>query len=139
MYDRRFSGLKLSSAVLMLLLITAGLYFGACSSDKGEKKEAETNKAEVESPAEQKPTHAPVVTGQSSMQSREGLPPEITEPCSGKNEGDECTVVLTGGGRITGKCTMTRKNILGCKPTPIIGHPKQAPGVNPTDNSGDAE
>lgn len=140
MYDRYFAGLKLSSA-LVLMLIATGLILGACRSDKGEKTEkaADTESAVVATP-EPQPTEAPAgETGETDKQSREGMPPEITEPCSGKNEGDPCSVTITSGAEIKGKCAMTRKNILGCMPTPIIGEKKQAPGMSPTDENGASE
>lgn len=132
MYDRYFAGLKLSSAALALMLITAGLVLGACKSDKGEKTEkaADTESAVVATP-EPTSTEAPAgETGEADKETREGLPSEITEPCSGKNEGDPCTVTVTSGAEINGKCAMTRKNILGCMPTPIIKHKDQAPDSN---------
>jgi hypothetical protein len=133
MFDRYFSGLKLSSAAVAIVLIAAGLYFGACSSSKEDKTEkaGKTESVEVETP-EQAPAETPAIkTGEG--QTREGLPPEITEPCSGKNEGDPCSVTVSSGAEISGSCAMTRKNILACKPQPVIGHKKTAPGMNPSD------
>lgn len=144
MYDRYFAGLKLSSAALVLMLITAGLILGACSSDKGEKgekteKAADTESAVVATP-EPKATEAPAgETGEEKPERAEGMPPEITEPCSGKNEGDPCSVTITSGAQIKGKCTMTRKNILGCMPTPIIGEKKPAPDMSPADENEGSE
>jgi len=135
MSDRYFSGLKVSSAALALVIITAGLLFGACSSNKEKKAEktANTEQSAVATPAPSS-TEAPEgQTGASDKESYGGLPPEIVEPCSGKNEGDACTVTITDGSQINGTCAMTRKNILGCKPTPGAGHQNPVSTVRPPD------
>ncbi len=140
MSDRYFAGLKLSSA-LVLMLIAAGLILGACRSDKEEKTEkaADTESAVVATP-EPKAAEAPAGdTGEVKPGRAEGMPPEITEPCSGKNEGDPCSVTITSGAEIKGSCTMTRKNILGCMPKPIVGEKKPAPGMSPTDENEGSE
>lgn len=129
MFDRFFSGLKLSSAVLALAVIAVGLYFSACTCNKGEKAEktGETESAVVATPEPTSTETPSTITGEGER--REGMPPEITEPCSGKNEGDPCTVALSSGSEIPGSCTMTRKNILACKPERIIGPKKTPPGA----------
>jgi hypothetical protein len=115
------------------LLLTAGLYLGACRSDKGEKTEkaADTESSAVATSAPSSTETPAGQTGEADKKSAEGLPPEITEPCSGKNEGDPCSVMITGGEEIKGTCAMTRKNILGCKPMPIVGEKKTAPSSRP--------
>jgi hypothetical protein len=127
MFYRYFSGLKVSSAAMALLLIATGLYFGACSKD--EEKGTEKVEVEVETTEEPAVTHAPGEADKKKGERAEGLPPEITEPCSGKNEGDACVVTATGGMEIKGICIMTRRNILGCQPVPIPG--KKQPGSRP--------
>lgn len=138
MFDRYFSGLRLSSAAVALLLIAAGLYFGACRSDKGEKTEKTGTESSAVATSAPSSTETPAgQAGEGDKKSAEGLPPEITEPCSGKNEGDPCSVMITGGAEIQGTCAMTRKNILGCKPMPVIGEKKPAPTSmppNPNEN-----
>jgi hypothetical protein len=115
MFNRYFSGLKLSSSALALLLIAAGLYFGACSKDKeegtGQVEETEEVEVEVETPEE------PEVAGRGGDGQEEGLPPEIRNP-GRENLGDPCVVIVTGGMEIKGTCKMTTKQILGCNPTP---------------------
>jgi hypothetical protein len=135
MFHRYFSGFRLSSAAVALLLLTAGLYLGACRSDKGEKTEKTTGtESSAVSTSAPSSTETPSgQTGESDKKSAEGLPPEITEPCSGKNEGDACSVIITGGQEIKGTCAMTRKNILGCKPLPITGHQNPVPSSRPPD------
>jgi hypothetical protein len=126
-----FFGLKAPAAALALLLTAAGLYFGPCSSDKGEKKEQvdeETVEVEVETPEEPEVTAAPKTgEGADTSKQEEGMPSEITEPCSGKNEGDACSVATSDGMEISGSCKMTRKNILGCFPQPVIKKNKAIP------------
>ena len=120
-----FSGLKLSSAVLVLMMITAGLYFGACSSDKGEKKEqVEETKPEVKTPEEPSANQPAAQTGEDKGKTREGLPPEISAPCVGKSEGDPCVVVVTGGAEIKGTCKMSQRKNLACAPDPILNKDK---------------
>jgi hypothetical protein len=135
MFHRYFSGFRLSSAAVALLLLTAGLYLGACRSDKGEKTEKTTG-TESSAVATSAPSSTETPsgqTGESDKKSAEGIPPEITEPCSGKNEGDACSVIITGGQEIKGTCAMTRRNILGCKPSPIVGHQNPEPSSRPPD------
>ncbi|MGH7893004.1 MAG: hypothetical protein ACREN0_12100, partial [Thermodesulfobacteriota bacterium] len=123
MFNRYFSGLKLSSSALALLLIAAGLYFGACSKDKDETEQVEeTEEVEVEVETPEKPAVAQPETDKGKK--REGLPPEISEPCVGKSVGDPCVVVVSGGMEIKGTCKMTTRNILGCNPDPIINKDK---------------
>src|SRR3990167_8004906 len=132
MFNRYFSGLKLSSSALALLLIAAGLYFGACSSDKGEKTEQveEKESVEVETPEESAVTQPEAETDKGKT--REGLPPEISEPCVGKSTGDPCVVIVTGGVEIKGTCKMTTKKQLGCNPDPILNKDKvQEPDALP--------
>jgi len=135
MFDRYFAGLRLSSAAVALLLLAAGLYFGACRSDKGENTEKAAN-TESSAVATSAPSSTETPAGQADEgddKTAEGLPPEITEPCSGKNEGDACSVTITGGQEIKGTCAMTRRNILGCKPMPLVGEKKPAPTSRPPD------
>lgn len=132
MFNRYFSGLKLSSSVLALLLIAAGLYFGACSKDKDETEQVEeTEEVEVEVETPEKPAVAQPETETDKGKSREGLPPEISEPCVGKSTGDPCVVVVSGGMEIKGTCKMTTKQILGCNPDPIINKDKVQDPVPP--------
>lgn len=131
MFNRYFSGLKLSSSALALLLIAAGLYFGACSKDKDETEQVEEKESvevEVETPEESAVTQPETETGKT----REGLPPEISEPCVGKSTGDPCVVIVTGGVEIKGTCKMTTKKQLGCNPDPILNKDKvQEPDALP--------
>jgi hypothetical protein len=117
---------------MAILLIAAGLYFGACSKDEEEGtekvEETESVEVEVETPEEPPATAAPDAEKEEGERA-EGLPPEITEPCSGKNEGDACVVTASGGMEIKGTCKMTRRNILGCMPEPMPG--KKKPGSMP--------
>ncbi len=116
MFIRYFSGLKLSSA-LALLLIAAGLYFGACSKDKDETEQVEeTEEVEVEVETPEEPAGTEPEAEKDEGETREGLPPEISGPCKGKQEGDPCVVVVTGGAEIKGTCVLTAKKNLGCKP-----------------------
>lgn len=136
MFHRYFSGLKLSSSALALLLIAAGLYFGACSKDKEETEqveETESVEVEVETPEVSEPeTGTETKTEKDESQSREGLPPEISGPCNGKSEGDPCVVVVTGGAEIKGTCKMSTKKHLGCMPDPILNKDKvQEPDWTP--------
>ncbi len=117
MFIRYFSGLKLSSAALALLLIAAGLYFGACSKDKDETEQVEeTEEVEVEVETPEEPAGTEPEAEKDEGETREGLPPEISGPCKGKQEGDPCVVVVTGGAEIKGTCVLTAKKNLGCKP-----------------------
>ena len=133
MFNRYFSGLKLSSSALALLLIAAGLYFGACSKDKDETEqveETESVEVEVETPEESAVTQPEAETDKGKT--REGLPPEISEPCVGKSTGDPCVVIVTGGVEIKGTCKMTTKKQLGCNPDPILNKDKvQEPDALP--------
>ncbi len=133
MFDRYFSGLKLSTAALALLLIAAGLYFGACSKDKDETEQVEeTEEVEVETPEE--PADTKPGEEDDKGQTREGLPPEISGPCKGKSEGDPCVVVVTGGAEIKGTCAMTTKKNLACSPDPILNKDKVLdPGSPPAE------
>ncbi|MEW6144452.1 MAG: hypothetical protein AB1598_05485 [Thermodesulfobacteriota bacterium] len=130
MFKGSLFGLKPAASAMALLLIAAGLYFGACSKDeeKGTEKVEETESVEVETTEESAVTPAPEADKEKGERA-EGLPPEITEPCSGKNEGDACVVTATGGMEIKGTCIMTKRNILGCNPEPIPG--KKKPGSRP--------
>ena len=134
MFNISLFGFKPAAALAAVLLIASGLYFAGCSSNKGEKTgktepSAETEKLQSETP--QATESAPAATegpGQETMKSH-GPPPEITEPCNGLNEGDACTVVITGGREIAGTCVMTRTQVLGCMPKPIPGAKKERPQV----------
>lgn len=130
MFNRYFSGLKLSSSALALLLIAAGLYFGACSKDKDETEQVEeTEEVEVEVETPEKPEVAQPEA--ETDKKREGLPPEISEPCVGKSTGDPCVVIVSGGMEIKGTCKMTTRNILGCNPDPVINKDKVQDPVPP--------
>lgn len=132
MFNRYFSGLKLSSSALALLLIAAGLYFGACSKDKDETEQVEeTEEVEVEVETPEKPAVAQPGTETDKGKKREGLPPEISEPCVGKSTGDPCVVIVTGGMEIKGTCKMTSRQILGCNPDPVINKDKVQDPVPP--------
>lgn len=132
MFNRYFSGLKLSSSALALLLIAAGLYFGACSKDKDETEQVEeTEEVEVEVETPEKPEVAQPETETDKGKKREGLPPEISEPCVGKSTGDPCVVIVSGGMEIKGTCKMTTRNILGCNPDPVINKDKVQDPVPP--------
>jgi hypothetical protein len=126
MFNRYFSGLKLSTAALALLLIAAGLYFGACSKDKEEGTEQveETEEVEVEVETPEEPADTKPAEETDEGETREGLPPEISGPCIGKKEGDPCVVVVTGGAEIKGTCALTTKKNLGCKPGLILNKDK---------------
>ncbi len=140
MFNRYFSGLKLSSSALAFLLITAGLYFGACSKDKEETEqveETESVEVEVETPGDSETETGTEMemetkTEADKSQSREGLPSEISGPCNGKSEGDPCVVVVTGGTEIKGTCKMSTRKNLGCMPDPILNKDKvQEPNWTP--------
>ena len=127
-------GFKPAAALAAVLLIASGLYFAGCSSNKEEKtgkteQPAETEKVQGETPQAPEPTPAATEgPGQEVMKSH-GPPPEITEPCNGLNEGDACTVAITGGREIEGTCVMTRTKVLGCMPKPRPGPVKERPHV----------
>lgn len=134
MFNRYFSGLKLSTAALALLLIAAGLYFGACSKDKDETEQVEeTEEVEVEVETPEEPAGTEPEAENDEGGTREGLPPEISGPCIGKQVGDPCVVVVTGGAEIKGACVLTTKKNLACKPSLIENKDKvlepESPGT----------
>jgi hemolysin activation/secretion protein len=89
---------------------------------KTETQKVETQKAEneavtQETPAPVQPTPAPDETSENHPMKSHKLPPEITEPCDGLDVGDACTVIITGGTEINGKCVRsTVSNVLACMP-----------------------
>jgi hypothetical protein len=118
--------------IVMTLLFAGGFLAAGCSSDKGQKSEkaGETQKVETEVKTEVKtqeaptsPTPGPKSEFQHPSMTSHGPPPEITEPCKGLNVGDDCTVVLTGGREIPGRCVMSRTQILACMPKPRVSKP----------------
>lgn len=125
-------GFKTLFSVAAIIALSGAFMLSACSKDKEEEVEetVETEEViEVATPAPQ-PESTPsggaysgsrgTTEGQPTAGPRmrvEGqLPPEIAEPCMAKNEGDDCTVVISGGREIAGTCKMARTEQLACMP-----------------------
>ena len=136
MFKSYFSGLNVPAAAAAVFLIAAGLYFGACSSDKEEKRETveKTETTEVKTPAKPSSNQAPEAV-ESKVTKSHGPPPEITEPCNGLNKGDDCSVTVTGGAVIAGSCMKTTTGILACMPKPRVGDKKAIPPASKDNNA----
>jgi hypothetical protein len=107
--------------IVLTVLLAGGFFASGCSSDKGEKTEdteqvGETEEVEVEVETPEEPAGTQPEAEKDEGETREGLPPEISGPCKGKQEGDPCVVVITGGAEIKGTCALTSTKKLACKP-----------------------
>lgn len=134
MFKKLNFGFKTLFSVAVIIALSGAFVLSSCSKDKEEEVEETVETEEVieaatpapapqveETPSdgaysgsqgttETQPTAAPRVRLENQV------PPEIAEPCMAKNEGDDCTVVISSGREIAGTCKMARTEQLACMP-----------------------